>query len=280
MREVFFSIEGVGIKLPPGFEYQNTHMPLRVLSEPLTRLVLGTVLSSSTKSLGVLAFGKSLELVDLGAWIGDSSLPIAKSHPGIRVVAIDPSDENIEFVASCAAMNGMENIKCIKALISDSRGETYVSDGVDIRHSSFSSVSAKDGEKLIASTTLDLLFERKIINPSVIHLDAEGMELLILKGGVNILHETNPVIIFESHLFVDPLGETLKLLSSHDYCVFMINERLSGNDPDCRNFLAVPAASEALYSYSHALIEEIVNTSLCLPYRKICQISNNLMQVI
>ena len=214
MQEVYFNIEKVGIKIPPGFEYQNSYMPTRKNSEPLTRLVLNTALNLSKKRLGVLAYGLTTEVIDLGAWIGDNALPTAKTHPDSKVIAIDPSDENLEYIKTCAALNNIGNIKCIEALVGEKVGETYFPDD-DIRHSSFSHRKTKDMEQSKLSITLDSLFKRNIINPSVIHLDAEGMELSILKGSLNLLKQRSPVVIFESHLYSDPLNETLKFYQAN-----------------------------------------------------------------
>ena len=278
MQEVYFDIEKVGIKIPPGFEYQNSYMPTRKNSEPLTRLTLNRALNLSKKRLGALAYGLTTEVIDLGAWIGDNALPMAKIHPDSKVIAIDPSDENLEYIKTCATLNNIGNIKCIEALVGEKVGETYFPDG-DIRHSSFSHCKAEDMEQSRLSISLDSLFKRNIINPSVIHLDTEGMELSILKGSLNLLKQRSPVVIFESHLYSDPLNETLKLLSGERYCVFIINERLNGCRPDCRNMLAVPIASTTLNRLSSELVRDIVDSPNLAHTRKVCKFSKNLIRL-
>ena len=57
-------------------------------------------------------------IIDLGAWIGDNSIPWAKNIDGI-VYAIDPCHENCDFINKTCEVNQIKNVKTIQCAISN-----------------------------------------------------------------------------------------------------------------------------------------------------------------
>ena len=57
-------------------------------------------------------------IIDLGAWIGDNSIPWAKNIDGI-VYAIDPSTDNCDFINKICELNQIKNVKTIQHGISN-----------------------------------------------------------------------------------------------------------------------------------------------------------------
>jgi FkbM family methyltransferase len=180
---------------------------------------------------------KDKNIIDLGAWIGDNSIPWAKNINGI-VYAIDPSSDNCDFMNQMKIVNDINNLIIIKGVISDS--EKIVStDSDNLQHCSF-----KNNDSLktkMQSFCLDTLYKQNIIkNITYIHLDVEGMEKLVIYGSSNLIDELNPTITFEQHLNSDNYEDLCKYLINKNYRVFLINELLLGCAEDCRNFIAFP----------------------------------------
>lgn len=177
-------------------------------------------------------------IIDLGAWIGDNSIPWAKNIPG-TVYAIDPSPQNCEFIRIVCDLNDVSNVKVFQTAISD-REET-LSTRESIDHCSF----LNKGDTQIQATSLDVLFQKgEITDVDFVHLDVEGMEFKVVNGMINIIDTYHPIIAFEQHLEIDNILEIITLLKNRNYIVFMINEVLPGCRPDCRNFLALPDSDE------------------------------------
>lgn len=177
-------------------------------------------------------------IIDLGAWIGDNSIPWAKNIDGI-VYAIDPSDTNISFIERICRLNSIENVKCIKHAISDKNETLTTNDNMD--HCSFVYGNPLNNATRYKqeAVTLDYLYELKIIdNIGYIHLDVEGMEYRVLLGSKNIISSLNPIITFEQHLEIDDYDVIKKFLNDRNYKVFLINEVLPGCRHDCRNSIA------------------------------------------
>jgi len=176
-------------------------------------------------------------IIDLGAWIGDNSIPWAKNINGI-VYAIDPSKDNCDYINGMNILNSISNMLIIRAAISDS--EKIVStDSDNLQHCSFINNASLSNK--IQSFSLDTLYKQGIIRDvGYIHLDVEGMENLVIEGSTKLIDDLNPIITFEQHLETDNYTEICNKLYNKNYAVFLINELLLGCREDCRNFIAFP----------------------------------------
>ena len=180
-------------------------------------------------------------IVDLGAWIGDNSIPWAYNNKGKIVYAIDPSDDNIDYINRVCEINTIKNLKTIKTAVSD-KEETLFTTNVDIKHCSFVYNDSQSTNKIeVQSTTLDKLYaDGEIDGVEYIHLDAEGMEHRILLGSQKLIEDCKPIIAFEQHFEIDDTKSTVEFLESRGYKVYVINEVLDGCRSDCRNCIATP----------------------------------------
>lgn len=178
-------------------------------------------------------------IIDLGAWIGDNSIPWAKNIKGV-VYAIDPSPENCDYIRQMCRLNNIENISVIQTAISNVNEILTTND--DLNHCSFVYGNpGKTGNNKVNAFTLDFLAKNQFIeNIGYIHLDVEGMEYKILQGSINLIDKYRPVITFEQHLEIDDYTKILTLLNDKHYKVFLIDEILPGCRTDCRNSIAFP----------------------------------------
>jgi len=178
-------------------------------------------------------------IIDLGAWIGDNSIPWAKNIDGV-VYAIDPSPDNCYFIEKICEENKITNVKIIPQAISDKNEVLSTND--HLHHCSFVYGNyGVNGKTKLNAVSLDYLYEMKEIeNIGYIHLDVEGMEYRVLQGSSHILDVDRPIISFEQHLETDDYGAILVYLTNKKYTIFLINEILPGCKPDCRNSLAFP----------------------------------------
>ncbi|NDG52468.1 MAG: FkbM family methyltransferase [Flavobacteriia bacterium] len=203
--------------------------------EPLHRIIVNQLISRN--------FLKNKNLIDLGCWMGDMSIPWAKNTDGI-VYAIDPSEENIKFVKKMCEKNSISNIECIQKGISNK--ESKVSTNHDLNHCMFTALEEDtrniNWKNIIHATTLDKLYEdKKITDIGFIHLDVEGFENRVVEGAHTIISKYKPAITFEQHIeSSDNPRLVIDLLVKQGYKhFFVINETMSGMREDCRNLLAV-----------------------------------------
>ena len=178
-------------------------------------------------------------IVDLGAWIGDNSIPWAKNINDI-VYAIDPSYENCNFINKTCEANQIQNVKTLQCAISNIN--EVLTTNEDLGHCSFVYGNpGKNGINKTNAVSLDYLYEiKQIDNVGYIHLDVEGMEYKVIEGSSNIIDKCRPIISFEQHLELDNYDIILSHLKIKDYRVFLVDEILPGCRPDCRNSFAFP----------------------------------------
>lgn len=175
-------------------------------------------------------------IIDLGCWIGDNSIPWSRSISGI-VYAIDPSSKNCDFIRKLIKINKIDNVALLEEAVSDEI-KTISTDN-DLHHSCFQPNDL--GINKIVSTTLDTLYNAKILfDVDYIHLDVEGMEQMVIFGADNLINDNKPIITFEQHLNSDDYLGLSNHLKLKNYKVYLINETLLGCNADCRNFLALP----------------------------------------
>ena len=178
---------------------------------------------------------KTKNVIDLGSYIGDNSIPWSILFDGL-IYAIDPSPKNGEFINAVKEVNNLTNLIFIEKVISDRN--KLVSTNDDLHHCMFND---SVGKTTLESCSLDSLYKSDIItNIGYIHLDVEGMEYLVIKGGEQIIKECKPVISFEQHIDSDNYIGLSNHLKGMGYIVHLINESFTGCSPDCRNLLAIP----------------------------------------
>lgn len=201
---------------------------MRVNSEKLFRKI-NTFLISNSYING--------NIIDLGCWIDDNTIPWAKNIKGF-VYGIDPSPNNCHFVKELSLLNRIDNVIILQEAISDC--SKIISTNNSIDHAEFS--IGGDGQIKLITTSLDVMYKNKLIHDiDYIHLDVEGMEFDVIIGSDNIINHFQPIITFEQHIDKDDYHGLSNYLSKKSYDVFMINEKLEGCLPDCRNFLALPS---------------------------------------
>lgn len=178
---------------------------------------------------------KKKNIIDLGSWIGDNTIPWALYIEG-NVYAIDPSTDNIDYIETLKYLNNISNIITINKCISNSDDFVYTND--DIKHATFNVIN---GSIKIKTTTLDNLHKNNVIdNIGFIHLDVEGFEEKVLNGSKNILKIYKPIIVWENHLDTDNPKKIINFLNSLEYTSFVINEYFPHCRNSCRNFISFP----------------------------------------
>lgn len=225
-KAIFTNDNNVEVVIPNEHRFSENYL-LRDKHEVIFRKIITFLINERLIDI-------SKNFIDLGCWIGDNAIPWSKNIKG-KVYAIDPSEENLNYVKQIIELNNIENIVLIKEAISDT--QKILSTNYDLTHCEF--FEGANGKNTIKSTSLDILLETNIINNiCFIHLDVEGMEHLVIKGAETLINYYNPIIAFEQHLSTDNYLNLCDILNKKNYKTFLIDEILPGCRTDCRNFLA------------------------------------------
>ena len=147
--------------------------------------------------------------LDVGANKGLTTVAIArKVGAGGRVYAFEPVPEYYRSLQANLSRNGISNAKAYRCALGDRIGRTdYYKDGGG------SGIVPQDGsEKLsVEVTTLDAFAEQEGLSRiDLISMDAEGSELLVLKGGERALQSGRLKVFCEIHRGrLEALGQSL-----------------------------------------------------------------------
>ncbi len=210
----------------------------RFLARPNKEILLRRIIYRLYQA-GALAADRSV--VDIGCWLADNALVWATFLDAdvAKVIAIDPSQENLTFGATIAALNGVTAIEWHREICSDQAGLDLYFDGV-LDHAVFNTDGL--GQRApFQTTTIDrVVGDDRLDQIGLLHIDVEGFEAAVLAGSRGMIAASKPVIVFEQHLTRENPMAIIRDLAKVGYDSFMINEILPGNELDCRNFLSVP----------------------------------------
>jgi FkbM family methyltransferase len=162
--------------------------------------------------------------IDVGANVGFHTLLGARlvGNKG-RVLAFEPSKENVKLLAYHRRVNNLNQI----AIYSDALGDE-IKDSVDFvlvdggRHSSNSLTFKHDVAYIseeqkqitqVSMTTIDYVCQHENVVPKLIKIDVEGAELFVLRGGKEVLTKHRPIIILGLHPFWMPVEHTPEKLN-------------------------------------------------------------------
>jgi FkbM family methyltransferase len=197
---------------------------------------------------------KDEAILDTGCWIGDNAVPWSLLTRG-PVYAVDPGAMNIEYIQTLKGMNPVPNLEPILGAFSDQEEVLETPNGLD--HCSFVFYKAEGGAKgkpmnTVAATTLDALATKSgWVKLGFIHLDVEGMELNVIRGGLGRIRADRPIVTYEVHLEgaeEEGVPEIEKTFKELGYDVYIHDEQLLYCRPDCRNCFAIPVEKRELFA--------------------------------
>jgi FkbM family methyltransferase len=141
-------------------------------------------------------------IVDAGANIGAHTLPLAKAvGPTGKVFAFEPQRRPFQLLAANVALNGLDNVECIRAALGETGGELRLGDLPGDAPANVGGATLADlggGSIPTPIYTLDA-FLPDVSGLRLIKIDVEGMELEVLKGAQGLIDRHRPFIYAENN---------------------------------------------------------------------------------
>lgn len=171
-------------------------------------------------------------IIDVGAHIGLFSLCAAKnSHQKSKIYAFEPAKQNYKFLDNHIKQNNFENkISAYKLLLGNDTkiNKLYTEKDVSGKNSILNYNKHFKFFEEVQQTTLDIFCKNNNISPEIIKLDAEGAEIDILKGSVDVLRLNHPIIFLSVHPKIliqknQTTDELYNLLKNFNYKIFDSN---------------------------------------------------------
>lgn len=142
-----------------------------------------------------LEFLKDKDIIDAGAFTGDTSLPLSKLT-NKKIYAFEPFDESFELLNKNIEDNNIENIVPVKKSIGNIIGERslYLSGNNVQGITSDENFRPYDVELKVQETTIDSFVEENDLDVGFIIVDVEGAELDLLEGAKNTIISQKPIL--------------------------------------------------------------------------------------
>lgn len=169
-------------------------------------------------------------IIEVGANIGTETIGYADivGKKG-QVISFEPVPENLTRLKESIKISLLKNILVEPIALSDSIGtiDFVFPEGSNsgIGHIDYGDDFRPGRKFTVDTTTLDTYLINK--NIRLLMMDVEGAESMVLRGGVNVIDTTHPVIIVEAH---HNKKEMFDFFVNHGYTVYSI-ERLGLRKP-------------------------------------------------
>lgn len=166
-----YNIDGILLSVN---DFKNSITPYTVYKE----------LKNDTYNIKHISFSTGDIVLDVGANIGMFSIFLAKRHPDIKIIAIEPVPENFEHLKRNIELNSVKNITALNfALTADGRNIDIMLPLQNPGGASFiSNLECSHGKiHSVPSQTLDSIFSQyQIDRCKMMKIDCEGAEYEIL----------------------------------------------------------------------------------------------------
>lgn len=152
-----------------------------------------------------------MRVLDVGAHMGIFTLAAASRVAHGRVYAFEPSQAAAALLARNIRLNHWEDrAEVVPAAVGDTDGPVrFYASGLTTAASLGKSnveyplnretLESPVRELMVESVTVDRFCERLALMPDVLKIDAEGAELLVLRGARRVLTSGDPVVLCEVH---------------------------------------------------------------------------------
>lgn len=135
--------------------------------------------------------------VDIGANVGDTTLPLAALLGGQRVVAVEPRRDLVALLKANLEANAVNDVRIYQyGLCTSAHGAVGFDDEKD--NPAGSHIVTKGGDETVAVTTLDRLAREEPLlkGVRVMKIDVEGAEGQVILGGQQFLSEHAPCYLY------------------------------------------------------------------------------------
>ncbi len=146
-------------------------------------------------SKGDMEYIKNKDIIDAGAFTGDTSLPLSKRTTK-NVYAFEPFKDSFEILKKNISDNNIENIIPVNKSLGNINGErSLFLSGDNVQGiTSDATLRSYDNEIKVQETTIDTFVEENNLEVGFITIDVEGAEMNLLEGAINTIKTQKPLL--------------------------------------------------------------------------------------
>ena len=190
--------------------YKNYFMPMNYFNPSVLYYYHGM------DELKTLKYIKQNDIIDAGAFIGDSALILSK-YTDKKVHSFEAMENNYELFKKTIEYNKLENIVLENKALGDYTGQITFYESEIMDECSYIQVDGTEKEIIVDCTTIDEYVEKNSLKVGLIKTDVEGAEKNLIKGAMKTITEQRPTLLIsiyhsaEDFFDIKPMLESLNL---------------------------------------------------------------------
>ncbi|MGM0934476.1 MAG: FkbM family methyltransferase [Bacteroidota bacterium] len=182
--------------------------------------------------------------IDVGASIGEFLFYVSRYSNVEKIIGFEPRRECVKAIKMSQKLNGEERIQVFQNLVADADGSMEIS--YNQGGSSTGIYSLKENEvnkEFVDVVKLDNVLPA-IMNNTIILVDVEGAEPLVLRSGMEFILKNKPLIIFEynctskKHFSLEDINIILE--GKYEFYRLKANGALDKDFTNSWNVVAIP----------------------------------------
>jgi len=157
---------------------------------------------------------------EIGANTGSQSVPLAKMVPEGAYVGFEPQPELFKILATNLCLNGLANARCLNMALGETPGSIELPAVNYDQPLNFGAVSLIGGDGGGATVAVQRIDELSYLpQPDFIKIDVEGMETMVLRGGVAAIQKKRPTLYVENDR-LDKSKDLIELIWALNYDLY------------------------------------------------------------
>ena len=205
---------------------------------------------------------KDVYFFDIGANIGLYTWEVQKKFPNNKIISFEPDPKNFELLKMTNSKIASSKVELQNFALSDISSEAeFLQDNLTSATGTLEKEETPWIEKYLKSPSKKIIvytikmdeFVRSKKIPSLIKLDVEGHELKVLHGAERTLHQSRPILIFES--FPPNQEKVITFLAKKGYQIYDA-DRLCHVNQKTNNLIAFhPSGSISNETFSKCILQ-------------------------
>jgi len=168
--------------------YKNFFMPIRYFNPSVLYYYHGM------NELKTLDYIKNNDIIDAGAFIGDSALILSK-YTEKKVYSFEAIESNYELFKKTIAYNKLENVVVENKALGDYSGQITFYESEIMDESSCIPIDDSEKKLIVDCVSIDEYVEKNSLKVGLIKTDVEGAEKNLLKGALKTIIEQRPTLL-------------------------------------------------------------------------------------
>jgi len=149
---------------------------------------------------GLVKYGKKVDFIDVGSNIGIFLLQMSGYKIINYLIGFEPSIGCVKAASQTLKLNNFSSFKIFNNLVGSQNIDMFYSNDLDPQSASIYKSKNNKNSKLLKQIKLDdnmYIENLSKENLALILIDVEGFEPEVIKGGIKMIQEKKPLLIFE-----------------------------------------------------------------------------------